>query len=180
MVSYKVCLDTVPTDYTKTPPWLRESARFREVFEAAGMSKQRLAGLAKLDAKTVGDMLTGRRTPHPDSLAKACAVMGVNPSWITMGREPRYVERGGELQIAPPRATVQQQEPLGVEVWLSKASGVLPDEAEWMRKAPWPSRHVTYPTFVYEMLLHAYRQMRDFRPFDVAGRPIEVRAHARS
>lgn len=141
----------------------------RDAFEETGWSQGDLAARARVAPATVGDMLAGKREPRKESLFKVCAAMGLNPAWVKLKREPKYIAPGEtEPAVSAPRAApdLRAVQPHGVERWLSDMRGVSPDEQQWLLTVPWPNSHVRYPDMVYSILLTTYRQMRDYKPFD--------------
>lgn len=163
----------MPTKTQKQSVWTKESERLREVFAASGLSKASLARAAHVDPATLADMLEGKRAPRDQSLLAVCEVLRANPSWIKMQRPPQYLA-DNELAVAvaaPKTRSATDLQPVqlpGIERYLSETRGVTPDEREWLRTVPFPSSHIRYPDMVYSILLHTYRQMRDYKPFDDA------------
>lgn len=167
----------MPTPPPKHHPWTEEAERLREVFAEREWSQGDLAARARVAPATVGDMLSGKRSPRRDSLQAVCAALGINPSWVKFGREPKYVAANEPESVSAPRAVpdLRAVQPHGVERWLSDVRGVSPDERQWLLTVPWPNSHVRYPDMVYSILLTTYRQMRDYTPFDTAQQPSQER-----
>lgn len=162
----------MPTPPPKDRPWTEEAARLREAFEEieakTGWSQGDLASRAGVAPATVGDMLAGKRAPRRESLVKVCAAMGLNPAWVKIKKEPKYLSPGEAEPSVSPRLVpdLRAVQPHGVERWLSDVRGVSPDERQWLLTVPWPNSHVRYPDMVYGILLTTYRQMRDYKPFE--------------
>lgn len=146
----------MPSAKPPQPPWLEPSKRLRAAFERSGISQNKLASRAGIDPATLGDMLTGKRIPRPESLRAVCRVLNESTVFIKTGVRDEPPPAGG-FDIVHVRTVASSLS--GIESWLSRQTGICLDEQQWLRAFHWPMPHICYPDPVYAMALQLYRSM---------------------